>query len=275
MNKTVLWILGIAGVVAVACALLAAGFFLGRAVWGGITAWPAGMMGYFSPDGPGARLYDYRPGQGMMGGGFGMMGPGMLGGYGFGRQGRAEPLSLEEAEDAVQRFLVEFGDPDLLLKEVMIFDNHAYAEIVEDSTGIGAMELLVDPVTLAVYPEHGPNMMWNLKYGMMGSQGGFGMMGGMMGGFGRRGFNPIPRQSGSGDMPVSPEEAVVAAQDYLDDYLPGTEVDEHADQFYGYYTLHILDEGKVAGMLSVNGFTAAVFPHTWHGDFIEMSEEEE
>jgi hypothetical protein len=101
------------------------------------------------------------------------------------------------------------------------------------------------------------------------------MMGGMMGGFGRRDFNPIPRQSGSGDMPVSPEEAVVAAQDYLDDYLPGTEVDEHADQFYGYYTLHILDEGKVTGMLSVNGFTAAVFPHTWHGDFIEMSEEEE
>lgn len=261
MNKSILWILGIAGALVIACLLLAAGFFVGRAAWGGFTAWPAGMMGYFSPPGPGARIYDYQRGPGMMGGGFGMMGPGMMGGYGFSRQSPSRPLSIEEAEDAVQGFLAELGDPDLILEEVMIFDNHAYAEIVEASTGIGAMEVLVDPVTLAVYPEHGPNMMWNLKYGMMGS-------------FYRRGFNPTPRRSTSGDMPVSPEEAAAAAQEYLDDYLPGAEVDEHADQFYGYYTLHILQEGKVTGMLSVNGYTAAVFPHTWHGDFIEMSESE-
>jgi len=98
-------------------------------------------------------------------------------------------------------------------------------------------------------------MMWNLKYGMMGGQGGFGMMGGMMGGFYRRGFSSTPGRSESGDMPVSPEEAVAAAQEYLDDYLPGAEVDEHADPLYGYYTLHILEEGKVSGMLSVNGYT--------------------
>ena len=57
----------------------------------------------------------------------------------------------------------------------MIFDNNAYARITEKSTGIGAMELLVDPASLVVFPEYGPNMMWNLKYGMMS---GAGMMGG-------------------------------------------------------------------------------------------------
>jgi hypothetical protein len=28
------------------------------------------------------------------------------------------------------------------------------------------MELLVNPYTKEVIPEYGPNMMWNLKYGM-------------------------------------------------------------------------------------------------------------
>ncbi|MBI1882356.1 MAG: peptidase M4, partial [Chloroflexi bacterium] len=29
----------------------------------------------------------------------------------------------------------------------------------------------------------------------------------------------------------------------------------------------------VIGMLSVNGFSQQVFPHTWHGKLLEMSEE--
>ncbi len=65
---------------------------------------------------------------------------------------------------------------------------------------------------------------------------------------------------------------MAAAQDYLDVYLPGTQADEHVDPFYGYYTLHILRDGEVVGMLSVNGFTGQVFPHTWHGEFLEMTE---
>jgi hypothetical protein len=31
-------------------------------------------------------------------------------------------------------------------------------------------------------------------------------------------------------------------------------------------------DGETVGMLSVNGYTGQVFPHTWHGDFVEMSE---
>lgn len=244
----------------------------------------AGMMGNFynrddfNQDNPGDDPYGYPYGMGrrMMGGG-GMMGgygPGMMSGFGGSGLSNLDPLTIEQASEAVEGYLSGLKDPDLELGEVMIFDNHAYAQIVEKSSGIGAMEVLVDPVTLSVYPEHGPNMMWNLKYGMMSGWGGYGPgMMGMMGGYGFRGQGSDVTSKVSADMPVSPEQAVESAQRYLDQYLPGLEADDHADPFYGYYTLHMLQDDEVAGMLSVSGYTEQVFLHTWHGDFIEMSAE--
>ena len=55
--------------------------------------------------------------------------------------------------------------------------------------------------------------------------------------------------------------------------LPILTADEHADPFYGYYTLHVNRDGQTVGMLSVNGYTGQVFPHTWHGKLLEMSGE--
>ncbi len=201
--------------------------------------------------------------QGMMGGsGYGS---GMMGGsaYGGGMMGdneawaprgsraNAEPLTLEAVEERLEAYLDD--REDLAIAEIMIFDNHAYAEIIEVDTGIGAMELLVDPLTLAVFPEHGPNMMWNTKYGMHG--------GGMMG-----------MGAETGDMTVSVEEAVALAQAYLDRYSPELNADDHAAEFYGYYTLHTVQDGEVVGMLSVNGYSGDVFPHTWHGKLLDMHE---
>jgi hypothetical protein len=198
----------------------------------------------------------------------GRMGPGMMGGA-WGARTPAAPLSLDEAEKAVEVYLSGLDDSDLALKEIMVFDNHAYAEIYEQSTGVGAMEVLVDPISKAVYPEYGPNMMWNLKYGMMSPSG---MGHGMMGGWNRRGNRP---QDVSAEMPISPDEALVIAQQYLDGNFSGLQVGEEADPFYGYYTVHTLKNGATSGMLSVNGFSGEVYPHTWHGEFIEMSEEHE
>lgn len=269
-------------------AVLLVGLNLASLVWGFGAGWPASMMAgvWSNPNavmpfgyGPGrVDLGAYGPGPGMMGSGAygpGMMGPGasgigMMGGGMMGASGLfgIQPLSLEQAESALNDYLSSLGDQDLTLGEIMIFDNHAYAVIVEASTGIGAMEVLVDPVTLAVYPEHGPNMMWNLAYSPMAGYGG------MMGWF--RAWPDLSRREPtepSADMPVSPEQAFEAAQRYLDLYLPGAEAEEHTDAFYGYYTLHILRDGEIAGMLSVNGYSGQVFLHTWHGDFIEMSEE--
>jgi hypothetical protein len=286
-SSTTKWILGMAGALIVGAGLVVAGLFIGQGLAARQTANTGyyGMMGqyYSQPDGE-AAPYNVSPGmmrggRGMMGGaytdderaypyGYGM-GPGMMGGANSGLAD-VEPLTVEKAEGAIDEYLAAVGDGDFELGEIMIFDNHAYGQIVEESTGIGAMEVLVDPVTQAVYPEYGPNMMWNTKYGHhAGGAGGPGMMGGrgMMGpGYG---WQVVPDPDA--ELSIDEEEAVEAAQDYLDATLPGAQADEHADPFYGYYTLHVLRDGEVTGMLSVNGTTGEVWLHTWHGDFVEMA----
>ncbi len=177
------------------------------------------------------------------------------------------PLTLVEVADTLAAYLSHLNDSNLEIGEVMIFENHAYAQILEIDSGIGVMEVLIDPDTKAVFPEIGPNMMWNLKYGMMSGFGGYGMMGMMMGGFG--GFDV------STEMTVTPEQAVEKAQAILDTCFSEANLiaAEHVDPFYGYYTLHVNRDGETVGMLSVNGFTGEVFPHTWHGRLLEMSGE--
>jgi hypothetical protein len=210
---------------------------------------------------------------GMMGGSYGMMGYGPAKGPVGG-----EPLTLDEVQEAVEWYLAGLEDENLTLGEIMIFDNHAYAQIIEKDTGIGAMEVLVDPRTLAVSPEHGPNMMWNLKYSPMSNVNGFGKMGMMAGGsqmYSRQGWmmDGLPNAAVNSEMTIKPAEAISLAQEYLSTNFPNTTADDHADAFYGYYTIHTLEKGEVVGMLSVNGFTGQVFPHTWHGELVEMGGE--
>ena len=194
-----------------------------------------------------------RPGFGPQGRGYGGcgMGPGMRSGGGYGYPANATPLTLDQAAQSVNQYLAKLGNSDLKLAEVMQFDNGFYAEIKEKSTGLHAFEILIDPYTGAVYPEPGPNMMWNAKYGMMGGR------------------------NAPAEMPVTAAQARQNAQTYLDDALPGAKVADEADTFYGYYTIHVLKDGKVFGMLSVNGYTGQVWYHTWHGTFVDMKEFEE
>ena len=79
--------------------------------------------------------------------------------------------------EVITDYLAALGDDNLALGEIMIFDNHAYAQILDEGSGQGAFEVLVDPGTGNVFPEPGPNMMWNTEYGMMAGYDGFGMMG--------------------------------------------------------------------------------------------------
>jgi hypothetical protein len=205
-----------------------------------------------------------------------MMGPGGMMGQGYGAPGfraAGDVGSLPEAREAVEQAIQSYGNPDLGVAEVMEFSNNYYAEVREKDTGIGAMELLVDKGSGQVYPEPGPNMMWNAKYGMMA--GGRGM-GGMMGQGGMMGGQPFQRNAGSAtgtDMTVSPERAREIANDYLGRVSPGTEAGE-AERFYGYYTLHTEKDGEITGMLSVNGYSGEVWYHSWHGPFIAMEEED-
>lgn len=168
-------------------------------------------------------------------------------------------LSIEQAEEAVLDYIDDFkSDEELHIREIMIFDNHAYAIVEEEDTGIAAFEVLVDPTTLRISPEMGPNMMWNLKYSHM------------------RGWGADRNYSENiAEMPISEEEAIQIANDYLESNGSGMLAEGHPDRFYGYYTIHTIKNGEISGMLSVNGYDGDIFLHTWHGEFIEMTEHED
>ena len=154
-------------------------------------------------------------------------------------------LTIEEVQAKLEAYLVD--DSNLELAEIMEFEQNFYAVVLEKDTGRGAMELLVDPFTGSIYPEHGPNMMWNEKYGHMG--GWYATTGGTL----------------------TLEEAAAAAQADLDQEISGAQVEGMGIAFYGYFTFDYSIDGQIAGMLSVHN-NGQTWLHTWHGDFISEVE---
>jgi hypothetical protein len=169
-------------------------------------------------------------------------------------------LNMDRASDIAERYLESLNDPDLDIDEIMEFEQNFYVIYYEKSTGIGALEMLIDRDTGRIFPEYGPNMMWNTKYGHGGMMGGG--PGGMMGGW---------SQPPAGELSVDEDEAVRIAQEFLDSVYPGTVV-EDPHPFYGYYTLHVSKDGEIYGMLSVNIYDGAVWYHNWHGAYIRSRE---
>jgi hypothetical protein len=183
--------------------------------------------------------------QGMMGNNM-MMGSNMRGMMGMNNMmsNTIEPLTIDNVKREIEEFAKAL-DPNFGVKDVMEFENNFYAIVYEKDTGIGAFEMLVWKVGAMkgmLHPEPGPNMMWNAKYGM------------------------FPRDV---EMKIDEEGAKDIAQRWLDKNMPGTRAEE-AEEFYGYYTLHVERDGKIVGMLSVNSITGDVWYHYWHGEFIQM-----
>jgi hypothetical protein len=158
-------------------------------------------------------------------------------------------ITIDKATEIAQRYLASLNNPDLAVGDVEEYLLNFYVQYYEKSTGIGAFEMLIDKYTGNIYPEPGPNMMWNTKYGMMG---------GMMGWY----------RTPTAAMPVTVDQAKTYAQQYLNTYYPGTTVGE-VKPFYGYYHVMVQLNGQHYGMLSVNGYTGQVWYHTWHGTFIQ------
>jgi len=160
-------------------------------------------------------------------------------------------LTIDDSLKAAQDYIEYTGVPNLAVAEIMEFSNHFYIDVYEEDTGIHAFELIIEKDG-DVYPEHGPNMMWNTKYGHHG--------GGMMGAY--------PE---SAEMLIDEDSSITYAQNYLDEYMPGAKATE-PHRFYGYYTLHVEKDGNIIGMLSVDGFSGDVWYHNWHGDFVQILE---
>ena len=167
-----------------------------------------------------------------------------------------EKLTPDQILSDVENYLKGYGN-NLQVADIFVFtDADYYVSVEEKDTGRGAMELLVNPYTGQIYPEPGPNMMWNEKYSMM------------MGGSFRYNANATDTAT------VNRTEAVKNADDFVKSQLgeafsvPG---DGHA--FYGYYTFHIEENGKTIGMLSVNDTTGEVWYHDWHGELEQVISE--
>jgi len=168
-------------------------------------------------------------------GGIRMMGPAVRG---------AGPVrGLADAQRAADRYGQRW---DLHAGEVMQFENGFYAELL-DPAGNGATEVLIEPHSGAVGLEYGPAMMWNTAYAMHRAR------------------------ARADTTPISPQQARSVAQAWLADNRPAEQAGE-AEAFPGYYTLHTNRDGEITGMLSVHATTGAVWYHTWHGRFIDMSE---
>ena len=165
-------------------------------------------------------------------------------------------LTIDQIQKAVEAYVQNLGHADLEIAEVMEFEQSFCVIVREHDTGIGAMELLVDKITGEIGPEIGPNMMWNARYGMH-----------------RRGAMMMDRTSSVNTL----SEAIVVeiAQRWLDGNRPGIIVEERVDPFYGYYTIYTIKDDEIEGMLSVHSTTGQVWYHTWHGNFIQMIENEQ
>ena len=167
-------------------------------------------------------------------------------------------LTFDQATAIAKAYIAAWNSKTTLdLGEVMQFSNHFYGEAIESQTSRGAFEFLIDPITGTVYGEPGPNMMWNLRYSSMGS------------------FMGMSQPTNDGaTMVITSDQAVKNASDYLDKVQPGAKAEMKPLAFYGFYTLHILRDGNVIGMLSVNGYTGQVWLHYWHGSFVTMTSEQ-
>lgn len=208
-------------------------------------------QGMMQPGGTQGQGY----GQGMMGGGMGMMSTHIA---------ASRPISQDEAKRRAQGFATRYG-AGVKLRDFMVFTDNFYLQVV-DASGAGLSELLVDRYTGVVQPEYGPNMIWNTRFGtgMTGNQGSQGQ--GMMGNQGQGMMGATPNQSALAQLRYNQASAQKLANTFLVAYLPGAKVLEGLG-FPGYFTFDYGRKG-IEGMLSVSAFTGDVWVHTWHGLFL-------
>jgi hypothetical protein len=192
--------------------------------WGMMEDWGA-MMG------PGMMM----PGADMMGSMWGAMGSmGMMTAY----PATGQPITPAEAAQRAAAFAASCG-AGIQVGEIIAFSSSYYVTLI-DSSGAGVAEVLVDRYTGAVYPEPGPNMLWNGQWG-----------------------------AGATAAPEYDQAAAQAlATTFLAGYLPGASVLE-GQAFPGYATF-AFGRDHLEGLLSVHAVTGEVWVHAWHGLAIEM-----
>ena len=178
-------------------------------------------------------------------------------------------LTINDAATLAQNYVTQLGNSNLSVREVDEYSQCFYVMVVEKNTGAGAFELTINNKTGAIGPEQGAMMLWNTKYGI-NSKGMMGYLttgtsGGMMGG---GGMMTWLRGTPTTYMATTMEQAETIAQQYLNSNDTGTTVGQ-VTTFYGYYTMQVLKDGNIFGMMNVNGQTGQVLYCSWLGTFMQ------
>lgn len=200
-----------------------------------------GNQGYNYSYGPGTRM-----GSGMMGysGYNSSYGPGMTSNMMMGNMmaiyyPESKPITQDEALKNMQKFTTQYG-PNVKIEDFMAFSSNYYAVLNDTSSNQDIAEILVDRYSGSTYPEPGPNMMWNTRFGAGRTQGG------------STGYDLAGAQK--------------LAEDFLTGYLPGAQIKE-SHSMPGYYTFDF-GRNDTESMLSVNAFSGQIWIHTWHGPYL-------
>jgi len=159
-------------------------------------------------------------------------------------------MSRNEVIEISQKLVSERYGDQFEVVEMVVYSNSPYYLVVrENNQKEAAFGLMFDPVRKVVYPEYGPNMMWNRNYGM-----GF-----MMGWNERTNRSQIDRK-----------EALENARNFASNN--GLRVRDNGYQFSGYYSFYVENEDQPVGLISVNAYSGEVWAHNWHGNLIEIIE---
>jgi hypothetical protein len=214
-------------------------------------------------------------------------------------QATGPALPIEQAVERARQYLTSLQKPDLALLEIVEFSNAFYVVVSERSTNKPAFSLVVNRTTGNVFPEMGPVMMWNTKYGphfgtfpagamgmgggMMG--GGMGMGQGMMGPGMGRGMGPgypgmmtpgAPRpgagpgaQQPPAQRPQALDEAKARAalQAWINQVLPGATIGKVLE-FPGYYGYRLVRDGRTFTLAYVNAYGGQVYYAWQYGTFV-------
>ncbi len=203
------------------------------------------------------------------------------------RRAVREPLTLEEAGQAAKEFLQRANLEHLDLGRILVFESGAYVVVEKAGSEEGAFELQVDPLTRLASVEFGPTMIWNTEFGLSsGHFPGPAHLRRLEHGFDHvwmlpprraRALRLFHRSIGTAEAPpeaeggVTGEEALAVAQRYLEAHASNLTLAREAQAFPGYFTIDILKDGVVHGLISVNAETGQVWPHKWRGKVVEAS----
>jgi hypothetical protein len=170
------------------------------------------------------------------------------------------PLGLVKTKSIVNTYLNRLNVANLVLKEIIVYNNNSYARIADSSTGINVMELFIDTETGIVISEYSSSFNWNQMYPSIPDSRAIGRIGLAPAG---PGVDTI-----ANPLIISPEQAETIASQYLVRFKINARLSKNIEVFYGYYVIEYQEWGKVVGMISINGYTGEAFRHDWHQTFI-------